>query len=169
MFCFCQYLNVAIDFNELVNLILKTQCLKEVSVYMMRFKEILWILPIFILLGTLVSCNQIKAGFQSPIPPPETLQLQADVMDSANIGGKMIHFSWTPPDENSNIDLVIIEKSESLNGPWEEIAAARPFKGYYQEKGSILRGGSIYYFRVYLTRGGDKTTPTEPMEILISK
>ena len=141
---------------------------KEVGVYMMRVKKTLWIFSILVLVGTLFSCNQIKAGLQSPMPPPETLQLQADVMDSANIWGKMIHFSWTPPDENNNIDLVIIEKSNNLNGPWEEIAAARPHKGYYQEKGSILRVGRKYYFRVFLTRGGDKTKPTVPMEILIT-
>ncbi len=135
---------------------------------MMRVNKFLWILPIFVLVGTLFSCSQIKAGLQSPMPPPETLQLQADVLDSSNIWGKMILFSWTPPDENNNIDLLIIEKADSLNGPWQEIAASRAYKGYYQEKASILRTGRIYYFRVFLTRGGDKTKPTVPMEVLIT-
>ena len=59
-------------------------------------------------------------------------------------------------------------KAENPQGPWEEIAASRPYRGYYQEKGSIFRIGRIYYFRVFLTRGGDQTKPTKPMEVLIT-
>ena len=135
---------------------------------MSHVKNVFVTFAVVMLLATFSSCTQIKAGLESPLPPPETLQLQADVMDSSNIGGKMVHFSWTPPDESSNIDLVVIEKAENLQGPWEEIAASRPYRGYYQEKGSIFRIGRIYYFRVFLTRGGDQTTPTKPMEVLIT-
>tara|TARA_Y100000590_G_scaffold342299_1_gene390798 strand:- start:3726 stop:4136 length:411 start_codon:yes stop_codon:yes gene_type:complete len=135
---------------------------------MSHVKNVFVTFAVVMLLATFSSCTQIKAGLESPLPPPETLQLQADVMDSSNIGGKMVHFSWTPPDESSNIDLVVIEKAENLQGPWEEIAAARPHRGYYQEKGSIFRIGRIYYFRVFLTRGGDQTKPTKPMEVLIT-
>ena len=135
---------------------------------MSHVKNVFVTFAVVMLLATFSSCTQIKAGLESPLPPPETLQLQADVMDSSNIGGKMVDFSWTPPDESSNIDLVVIEKAENLQGPWEEIAASRPYRGYYQEKGSIFRIGRIYYFRVFLTRGGDQTKPTKPMEVLIT-
>jgi len=135
---------------------------------MSHVKNVLVTFAVVMILATFSSCTQIKAGLESPLPPPETLQLQADVMDSSNIGGKMVHFSWTPPDESSNIDLVVIEKAENPQGPWEEIAASRPYRGYYQEKGSIFRVGRIYYFRVFLTRGGDQTKPTKPMEVLIT-
>ena len=135
---------------------------------MSHVKNVFVTFAVVMLLATFSSCTQIKAGLESPLPPPETLQLQADVMDSSNIGGKMVHFSWTPPDESSNIDLVVIEKAENLQGPWEEIAASRPYRGYYQEKGSIFSIGRIYYFRVFLTRGGDQTKPTKPMEVLIT-
>ena len=80
---------------------------------MSHVKNVFVTFAVVMLLATFSSCTQIKAGLESPLPPPETLQLQADVMDSSNIGGKMVHFSWTPPDESSNIDLVVIEKAEN--------------------------------------------------------
>ena len=114
-------------------------------------------------------CNQIKAGFQSPMPPAERLGLTGEVMDSGNIGGKSIHFGWTPPKIEDGIDYVVIEKGLSKDGPWEEIAVARPESGSYEEKGSIFRGGKIYYFRIFTIRGGDKTQPTEALQIIIPK
>lgn len=114
-----------------------------------------------------MGCSVLEGAFAPPLPPAETIGLQAKLLTSGNVASdSTMHLSWTPPRESDEVDSVVIEQAGSPDGPWEEIAAVRPERGYHQET-SIFRPGRLYYFRAFLTRGNEEGPTGAPIEVWV--
>ena len=81
-------------------------------------------------------------------------------------GTDVVRVNWSPPDDDLDIDFVVIEYSEHENGPWDEIAAKAPDAGHY-EHGAIFTSGKFHYYRVFLARGQEETPRTDPIAVWI--
>lgn len=114
------------------------------------------------------ACAAIDSVVRQPLPPPETLDLQAILLEGGGVmpGTQVVRLSWSPPDENLNIEFIVFEESENENGPWQEIAAKPPDAGHH-EHGAVFRRGTFHYYRVFMTRGQEETPRTEPMSVWI--
>jgi hypothetical protein len=100
------------------------------------------------------------------LQPAETLQLQAQLLPGVSGAGgtSTVRISWRLPDES--VDLVVVEQAGSPQGPWEEIGAVRPERGFHEES-SIYRPGRFYYFRAFLVRGNEETVPGAPVSVWV--
>ena len=114
------------------------------------------------------ACAAVDGVFRQPLPSPETLNLQAFMLEGGGVmpGTDVVRVNWSPPDDDLDIDFVVIEYSEQENGPWDEIAAKAPDAGHY-EHGAIFTSGSFHYYRVFLARGQEETPPTDPIAVWI--
>ena len=114
------------------------------------------------------ACTAIDGVVRQPLPPPETLKLQGLLIAGGGVmpGTQVVRLSWSPPDENLDIDFVVLEYSESENGPWDEVAAKAPDAGHH-EHGAVFRGGHFHHYRVFMIRGQEETPRTEPTSVWI--
>ena len=112
------------------------------------------------------ACAAIDGIVRQPLPPSETLNVQAMLIEGGGVmpGTQVIRLSWSPPDENLDIDLVVFEYSENEDGPWEEVGAKSPNAGFY-EHGAVFRGGHFHYYRVFMIRGQEETQRTAPTSV----
>ncbi len=114
------------------------------------------------------ACAAVDGVFRQPLPPSETLKLQALLLEGGGVmpGTQVVRLSWSPPDEDLDIDFVVFEYSQNEDGPWEEVAAKNPDAGHH-EHGSIFRSGHFYYYRVFMIRGQEETPRTAPTLVWI--
>ena len=114
------------------------------------------------------ACAAIEGVVRQPLPPSETLDVQALLLEGGGVmpGTEVIRLSWSPPDENLDIDLVVFEYSENEDGPWEEVGAKSPDTGFY-EHGAVFRSGHFHYYRVFMTRGQEETPRTAPTSVWV--
>lgn len=114
------------------------------------------------------ACAAIEGVVRQPLPPSETLNLQAMLIEGGGVmpGTQVVRLSWSPPDENLDIDFIVFEYSENENGPWEEIAAKNPDAGHH-EHGAVFRKGNFHHYRVFMIRGQEETPRTEPTSVWI--
>ncbi|MDA1096858.1 MAG: hypothetical protein O3B84_06350, partial [Chloroflexi bacterium] len=121
-----------------------------------------WIGVLAVLIG---GCSAVQTAFQAPLPPADTLALQAILVPGGGGGTKTIRISWKPPDES--VDFVVIEESRGTEqGPWQEIATVRSQRGFHEEA-AVYRPGRFYYFRGILVRGNEETRPTPTLSMWI--
>ncbi len=114
------------------------------------------------------ACTAIESVVRQPLPSPETLNLQAALIEGGGVmpGTQVVRISWSPPDEDLDIEFIVLEYSENENGPWEEVAAKNPSDGHH-EHGGVFRKGSFHYYRVFMTRGQEETPRTVPLSTWI--
>ena len=114
------------------------------------------------------ACAAVDSVVRQPLPPSETLNLQAMLLEGGGVmpGTQVVRLSWSPPDENLDIDFVVFEYSENEDGPWEEVTAKKPDAGHH-EHGAVFRSGSFYYYRVFMERGQEETPRTAPTSVWI--
>ena len=113
-------------------------------------------------------CSVADSVFRQPLPPSETLALEAILLEGGGMlpGTLVVRIGWNPPDDNAEADLIVIERSVTANGPWDEIAAKLPATGHHEET-ATFRHGNFYYFRAFMTRGNEETEPAEPISVWI--
>ena len=114
------------------------------------------------------ACAAVDGVFRQPLPPSETLTLQALLLEGGGMmpGTQVVRLNWSPPDTDLDVDFVVIEYSENEDGPWEEVVAKLPHVGFH-EHGRIFRHGSFHYYRVFLARGQEETPAAEPISVWI--
>ena len=112
-----------------------------------------------------VGCSGISQVFE-PLPPANTLNLQAALVEGDTVGGtRTVRLTWTPPDQS--IDLIVIEESrEGPDGPWTEIQTLVPTRSFHLES-AIYRPGNVFHFRAIIVRGNEESTPTEPVRVWV--
>ena len=100
------------------------------------------------------ACSVAESVFRQPLPPPETLGLQALLLEGGGMmpGTQVVRLGWNPPDDTLGIDLVVMEQAKTPDGPWEEVSSRAPSRGFHEET-SIYQPGNFYYFRAFMTRG----------------
>ena len=111
-------------------------------------------------------CAAVEGVFRQPLPPSETLALQAILLEGGGMmpGTDVVRLNWSPPEEDLDVEFVVIEHSENEDGPWEEVVAKLPGVGFH-EHGAIFRSGSFHYYRVFMVRGQEETPPTGPISV----
>ncbi len=118
-----------------------------------------WWAPLVFATLLLSGCSAIQGTFAAPLPPPETLDLQASLLPGGGPGGtQTVFISWTVPRERDGVEIVVIEQAQDESGPWVEIGVVPPDRGTHRES-SIFRPGRFYYFRAFLARGNEETEP----------
>ncbi len=112
------------------------------------------------------ACSVAETIFRQPLPPPETLGLQAMLLEGGGMmpGTQVVRLGWNPPDENLGIDLIVVEQAKTPDGPWEEISSRPASRGFHEET-SIYQPGNYFYFRAFMTRGGEEGPPGEPAAV----
>ena len=57
------------------------------------------------------ACAAIEGVVRQPLPPSETLNLQAMLIEGGGVmpGTQVVRLSWSPPDENLDIDFIVFE------------------------------------------------------------
>ncbi len=123
---------------------------------------------VLVVLALSGACAAIDSAIRQPLPPPETLNLQAILLEGGGVmpGTQVVRLSWSPPDENLDIDFIVFEDSVNENGPWEEVAAKTPDAGHHED-GGVFRKGNFHYYRVFMVRGQEETPRTEPTSVWI--
>lgn len=119
-------------------------------------------------LGLAGACAAVDSVIRQPLPPSETLNLQAILIEGGGVmpGTQVVRLNWSPPDENLDIDFIVFEYSGNENGPWEEIVAKTPDSGFH-EHGAIFSSGDFHYYRVFMIRGQEETPRTAPTSVWI--